>query len=74
MDDGGLRTVGLRYDLLRYVGVKSSQHFKDWWKDHCSGIVACESPGIHCADLRVFDFKHTNKSYFPLTDAQWDGE
>lgn len=74
MDDGFLRTVGLRYDLLKYVGLKSSQHFKDWWKDHCSAIVACDSPGIHSSDLSVFDFKHTNTGYFPLQDAAWEDE
>ena len=74
MDDGLLRVVGLRYDLLKYVAVKSSQHFKGWWKDRCSGIVPCDSPGIHCADLHVFDFKYANTSYFPLTDAKWNEE
>lgn len=74
MDDGLFRVVGLRHDLLRYAAVKSSQHFKGWWKDYCSGIVACDSPGIHCADLHVFDFKFTNTGYFPLADARWAGE
>ena len=74
MDDGFFRVVGLRHDLLRYVAVKSSQHFKGWWKNYCSGIVACDSPGIHCADLHVFDFKFTNTGYFPLADAKCDGE
>lgn len=72
MDDGFLRMVGLRHDMLEYVAIKSSQHFKGWWKDHCSGIVPCDSPGIHCADLHVFDFKFTNTSYFPLADATWE--
>ncbi|MBE6536286.1 MAG: M81 family metallopeptidase [Ruminococcaceae bacterium] len=71
MDDGLFRVVGLRHDLLKYVAVKSSQHFKGWWKDRCSGIVPCDSPGIHCANLRVFDFKYANTSYFPLADAAW---
>ncbi len=73
MDDGFFRMVGLRHDLLRYAAIKSSQHFKGWWADHCSGIVPCDSPGIHCADLHVFDFKNTNTNYFPLGDAQWNG-
>ena len=72
MDDGFFRMVGLRHDLLQYVAVKSSQHFKGWWKDYCSGIVPCDSPGIHCADLHVFDFKFTNTGYFPLADATWE--
>lgn len=71
MDDSMLRVSGLRYDLMKLVAVKSSQHFKGWWADRCSGIVPCDSPGIHCADLHVFDFKNTNTNYFPLGDAQW---
>ena len=71
MDDGLLRIAGLRHDLMRYVAVKSSQHFKGWWAQRCSGIVPCDSPGIHCADLHVFDFQHTDTSYFPLQDATW---
>lgn len=71
MDDGLLRIVGLRYDLQKYVALKSAQHFKGWWKDNCSGIVACDSPGIHCADLTRFDFKYANTSYFPLQEAEW---
>ena len=74
LDDGLLQMVGVRYDHMNYVAIKSSQHFKGWWKDHCSGIVPCDSPGIHCANLKVFDFKNTNTDYFPLADGKWDGE
>lgn len=73
MDDAPLRVAGLRYDLMNVVAVKSSQHFKSWWKTHSSGIVPCDSPGIHCADLHVFDFKNTHTDYFPLVDAEWNG-
>lgn len=72
MDDGLLRIGGLQYTLLSYVAVKSSQHFKGWWADKCSGIVPCESPGINSADLTVFDFRYTNKNFFPLQEATWD--
>ncbi len=71
MDDSAFRLGGLRYDLLDIVALKSSQHFKGWWAERASGIVPCDSPGIHCADLTVFDFKNTNTKYYPLEDAQW---
>ena len=71
MDDGVFRVVGLRWDLLQIVGIKSSQHFKGWWADHASGIVACDPPGINCADLRGFQFEHTNTNAFPLADVSW---
>lgn len=71
LDDGMLRVAGLRWDLLKYVGLKSSHHFKEWWLERAGGIVPCDSPGIHCADLKTFKFENTNTSYFPLQDAQW---
>jgi microcystin degradation protein MlrC len=72
MDDGLLRMVGISKDLMKIVAVKSSQHFKAWWADKCRGMVPCDSPGIHCADLRAFDFSYANTSYFPLHDAVWN--
>jgi len=72
MDDGLLRVVGISKDLMKIVAVKSSQHFKAWWADRCRGMVPCDSPGIHCADLRAFDFSYANTSYFPLQDAVWE--
>ncbi len=72
MDDGMLRIAGLRWDLLKFVGLKSSQHFKGWWLERAGGIVPCDSPGIHCADLRVFDFENTHTDYFPLGDPDWE--
>lgn len=72
MDDGPLRIVGVSKDLVKVIAVKSSQHFKAWWADKCRGMVPCDSPGIHCSDLNVFDFKYTNKNYYPFVDAQWE--
>lgn len=72
MDDGPLRMVGVSKDLVKVIAVKSSQHFKAWWADKCRGIVPCDSPGIHCADLTVFDFKYSNRNYYPLADAKWE--
>lgn len=72
MDDGALRVAGLRWDLLKFVALKSSQHFKGWWAERAGGIVPCDSPGIHCADLRVFNFENTHTDYFPLGDPDWE--
>ena len=68
MDDGVFRIAGLRWDLLKIIGIKSSQHFKGWWAQRAGGIVACDPPGVHCADLRTFCFQHTNTNAFPLAE------
>ena len=73
MDDGVFRVAGLRWDLLKIVGIKSSQHFKGWWAERSAGIIPCDPPGVHSADLRAFQFQHTNTSAFPLKDAAWGG-
>ena len=72
MDDGVFRIAGLRWDLLRIVGVKSSQHFKGWWAQRAGGIVACDPPGVHRADLTIFNFRNTNTNVFPLADVAWN--
>lgn len=71
-DDGVFRMVGISKDLYQIVAVKSSQHFKAWWENRCRGMVPCETPGIQCADLTVFDFKNADPNYYPLKDAIWE--
>ena len=71
MDDGVFRMVGLNKDEYQIVALKSSQHFKAWWGERSRAMIPCETPGIQCADLSVFDFKFADRSYFPLQDAAW---
>ena len=70
-DCNPFETVGINYQEMRILGLKSSQHFKAWWKDHAK-IVTCDPPGIHSSDLSVFDFKNADTSYYPLKDAVWN--
>ena len=73
MDDGIFIGAGVDWSQKRVIALKSSQHFKGWWKDKVDTIIACESPGIQSADLTTFDFKYLDKSYYPLNpDAVWE--
>lgn len=72
MDDGLLRIGGMSYEHTSIVALKSAQHFRAWWTERSRGIVPCDTPGIHCADLSVYDYQHANTSYYPLKDAQWE--
>lgn len=71
LDDGPFRIVGIDWQDMRFLALKSAQHFKGWWTGRAKTIIPCESPGIQSADLTVFDFKHVNTSYFPLGDPEW---
>ena len=53
---------------MKIIALKSSQHFKGWWKGRADAIIPCESPGIHSADLSCFDFRYLDKSFYPFAD------
>ena len=72
MDKGPFEMVGINYTEMRYLGLKSSQHFKGWWKDHAGAIITCDPPGIHCGDFNVFDFKFADLNRFPFIDPEWE--
>ena len=70
LDCNAFEILGINYQEMHILGLKSSQHFKAWWNDKAK-IVTCDPPGIHCSDMSVFDFKYANKAYFPLQNPQW---
>ena len=74
MDDGPFYSVGIDWKSKHILAMKSAQHFKGWWADKVKAIYSCDSPGIHCSDLSLVPFSQADTSYFPLQDAQWDGE
>ena len=71
LDDGPFRMVGIDWQDMRMLALKSSQHFKGWWTGRAKTIIACESPGVHSGDLGSFSYQHANTSYFPLGDPEW---
>ena len=72
MCKGPFEMVGINYRQMRYLGLKSSQHFKGWWKDHAGAIITCDPPGIHCGDFTVFDFQFADLNTFPFIDPHWE--
>lgn len=43
-DDGPLRTVGLRWQDYKVIGLKSLQHFRAWWNDKAKTIIPINAP------------------------------
>ena len=72
MDDGPFRIVGIDWQDMKILALKSSQHFKGWWQGRAKTIIACDSPGIHSGDLAVFAYENLNTNYFPLGNAEWN--
>ena len=72
LDDGPFWVVGIDWHDMRILALKSAQHFKGWWTGRAKTIIPCDSPGIQCADLSVFDYRYANPTYFPLGDPEWE--
>ena len=68
LDDGPYRIVGIDWQDMQYLALKSAQHFKGWWTGRAKTIIPCDSPGIQSADLSSFSYQHLNTGYFPLGD------
>lgn len=66
--------MGIDYQTMHIMGLKSTQHFRGWWQERAE-IVPCDPPGIHCGDLDVYDFKHLDKTCYPFVpDRDWTPE
>ena len=71
-DDGPFRVLGIDWQEMRILALKSTQHFRGWWQDRAKTIIPCDSPGIHSADLASFQYKKINKNCFPFADVEWN--
>ena len=70
LDDCPFEIVGIDWREMRILALKSSQHFKGWWVGRAKTIIACDSPGIHCADLTTFKYENLNTAFFPFEDRE----
>ncbi|NLZ56149.1 MAG: M81 family metallopeptidase [Clostridiaceae bacterium] len=75
MDKRPFEIVGIDVTELRIIGLKSTHHFRAWWKDHSVAIVPCDPPGVHCSDLSQFQFMYIDKTYYPFNkEREWHFE
>jgi len=71
MDKGPFQQMGIDYEKMHILGLKSSQHFRGWWQDRAA-ICSCDPPGIHCGDLSLFTFENVNQTYYPFDmNREW---
>ena len=73
-DDGPFMAAGVDWSQKKILALKSSQHFKGWWKDQVPCIIPCDSPGLQSADLSTFTFRMAHADYFPLGDPRWSAD
>lgn len=71
-DDSPFYIAGVDWREQKILALKSTHHFKAWWADQVPAIIACDSPGIHSADLSGVPLERANKSYYPLGNPEWN--
>ncbi len=66
LDDRLIALSGADINDYRYVAIKSSHHFRDYFESRAGLIIPVETPGIHAGDLGSFEYRRIRRPVFPL--------
>ena len=67
-DDRPFVVTGADLREYRYVGLKSTQHFRGFFGSTACRILSTDPPGLNSGDLSVFDFQKTPRPIYPLDE------
>ena len=67
-DDRPLLMTGARMEDYRLVALKSTNHFRAFFKDTADAIITAETPGLFPADIRTLDYCKVCRPIFPLDE------
>ena len=67
-DDRPIRMTGARMEDYRIVALKSSNHFRAYFKDTADAIITADTPGLFPADLKKLDYRKVRRPIFPLDE------
>ena len=65
-DDAAIRMTGGRMEDYRIVALKSSNHFRAYYKDTADEIITADTPGLFPASLRGLNYRKVRRPIFPL--------
>jgi len=71
MDDRPFLVTGADIAQYRYIGLKSTFHFRAFYQNRAAAIIATDPPGLQSGDLSLFDFNKIVRPIFPLDDVQF---
>jgi len=67
-DDQPFAVLGANIDDYRYIGLKSTQHFRGFFGSRASKIISTDPPGLNSGNLAVFDFQKLQRPVYPLDE------
>lgn len=65
-DDQPFAILGADVKDYRYIGLKSTQHFRGFFADKAAEIIPTDPPGLNSGNLSVFDFQKLQRPVYPL--------
>lgn len=68
-DDQPFAVLGANLEDYRYVGLKSTQHFRGFFGSRACAIYPSDPPGLNCSDLSVFAFQKLHRPVYPLDET-----
>jgi microcystin degradation protein MlrC len=66
LDDRLFSALGIDLNTYRIAAIKSTHHFRAFFRNHAGIIIPVETPGVHCADLSTFIYKKIKRPIIPL--------
>jgi microcystin degradation protein MlrC len=66
LDNAIFEAVGLNYDELDIIAIKSRVHFRAFYESEAGAIVVVDAPGLGPADLSQHDFKNLPEKIYPI--------
>ena len=73
-DDRPLRMTGAKMEDYRLVALKSTNHFRAYFKDTADAIITADTPGLFPADPGKLNYQKLRRPIFPLdADAAYEG-
>ena len=74
-DDRPILMTGGRMEDYRVVALKSTNHFRAYFKDTADAIITADTPGLFPADLSRVAYQKIHRPIFPLDeDTVWEKE
>lgn len=67
-DDRSFFVGGVDISQMRLLGVKSSQHFKAFFRDYADKIIPANPIGLSTRNLKLFKYKRTITPIYPLCE------
>jgi microcystin degradation protein MlrC len=65
-DDRPFAVLGADIHRYRFIGLKSTQHFRGFFGSRAAQIISTDPPGLNSGNLAVFPFKHLHRPVYPL--------